>query len=55
MAVVGPERSDFLPAIAALVPFSTAITAVDPIIVVFIMISGGCRHHRRGTKPFILA
>lgn len=54
MAVVGPERSDFLPAIPALVPFSTA-TSVAHITVVFSMIIGGCRHHRRGTKPFILA
>lgn len=54
MAVVWPELSDFLPAIADLAPLSIGTTAVAPFTVVSSMVSGDWRHHRSGTEPLVL-
>ena len=54
MAVVWPKLTDYLPAIADLVPLSTATAAVARFAVVSSMVNGGWRHRRSGAEPSVL-
>lgn len=54
VAVVWPKLTDYLPAIADLVPLSTATATIALFAVVYSMVSGGWKHRRSGTEPLIV-
>lgn len=54
VAVVWPKQTDFLPAIAVLVPLSTTITALASFALVSSMVNAGWRHSRNETELLTL-